>query len=317
MNTQKVLVSIDTEAPIGVNGIDSLVLGQTAHGDYGINYMMDVFDGYGIKGLFFVDIAEAWEYGDKKIASVLKMIDKRGHDIGVHIHPDRMADKEKRYLWQYSKQEQCEMIKKCTEFYSIVLGKKPKSFRAGRYGANNDTIDILNELGYQYDLSMFYGMKKRCRISNEYSTINQVKKIDKIVEIPVTVYKSFSLLKYARYDKFDESIPYGEFKLVLSAIKNGGNVDIISYFMHSFSFLEWRKTPDTPLLNIANQRRIIKMLDFMNEDPSIKFICEKDLGSISLENPEEDLDLSSDIRELPYSIARAYRIIRDKAINNI
>ena len=42
-------------------------------------------------------------------------------------------------------------------------------------------------MGYKYDMSMYYGMKKRCRISNEYETINRVKKLENLYEIPVTM----------------------------------------------------------------------------------------------------------------------------------
>ena len=55
---------------------------------------MDVCDTYNVKALFFLDFAEAWDYGCDKIKEVVKLILKRGHDIGVHIHPDHMLDKD-------------------------------------------------------------------------------------------------------------------------------------------------------------------------------------------------------------------------------
>ena len=111
MSGKPVLVSIDTEGPCGCNFVDKLIWGRTVDGvNAGIEMLLDIFDSNGVKGLFFVDIAEAWECGSDSIREVLLYIDGRGHDIGVHIHPDRMCDSNRRYLWEYSVAEQRDMI---------------------------------------------------------------------------------------------------------------------------------------------------------------------------------------------------------------
>lgn len=318
MQMQKILVSIDTEAPIGESGIDKLIYGNTADGEFGINFMMDIFDSYGIIALFFVDIAEAWEYGKDKIVKVMEDIERRGHDIGVHIHPDRMADKDRRYLWQYSYEEQFEIIEKCTELYEETLGRKPLSFRAGRYGADNNTIDIVSNLGYKYDMSMYYGMKKRCKIDGDYATINRVKENGRVMEIPVTTFKSFSAFGYSRQDKLDESMPYGEFRLLFNEILDNGYVDIASFFMHSFSFLNWRKKPESPSFDYRSDKRIRRMIDYMKSQNKTIFIKEADLEKVHQGNDaDRQLDLSRNVEELPYAVRRAYKIISEKMVRNV
>ena len=257
MTQQLFLVSIDTEAPAGNDAVNNMIYCKTDSGEYGINHIMDMLDSYDIKGLFFVDIAEAWHYGEEKIKKVLFDIDNRNHDIGVHIHPDHMTDPDRRFLWQYSFDEQYEIIKKCTEFYESVLGRKPLSFRAGRYGADNNTIKILSMLGYKYDMSMYYGMKKRCKIDGEFETINNVKLLPGgVYEIPVTVFKSFDFIGYKRFDKLDESMPYGEFVGVVKEMLTSRSVSVGSFFMHSFSFVDWRKNPNKPVYRETNDKRI-------------------------------------------------------------
>ena len=317
MSAQKVLVSVDVEAPVGENGVDNLIYGKINSSEYGIKHIMDILDDYQSKGLFFVDIAEAWEYGEKVIVDVLKYIDDRGHMVGVHLHPDRMADKNRRFLWQYTYDEQFSLIMQCTDFYVNALGKKPVSFRAGRYGANNDTIKILNLLGYRIDMSMYYGMKKRCRIDGEYETINRLKLMDTVIEAPVTVFKSFDFGGYTRFDKIDESMPLAEFKYVLSRNEKENSVDVISFFMHSFSFLDWRANPDSPSFSEKSDTRIRKMLNEIN-NRNYEFIGENELlDKTEFIDDKIILNTSRGIYALYFDVIRAFKIIKEKVVRDI
>lgn len=279
---QKILVSIDTEGPDGKYPVEHLIYGQASDGkEYGINYLMDIFDEYHIKALFFVDIAEAWNYGTDKIRKVLLDIEQRGHDVGVHIHPDHMADKNRKYLWQYSYEEQNRIISKCTDFYVETLKRMPKSFRAGRYGANMDTLKIIGDLGYQYDMSEFYA-NKRCGIKPEL-TCNKIKKVDEcgIIEVPVTTYKSIQIKKYQRFDKIDTSMSPLEFNKIFDLIISTKEVDVVSYFVHSFSLLDWRKDPDNPIYEKASEKKMRCHLKKMLDEGAGCFISENDLDSIN------------------------------------
>ena len=318
MKLQKVLVSIDVEAPIGDEGVEKLIYGKSGESEYGINYIMDILDSLEIKGLFFVDIAEAWEYGEDAIRDILLTISRRGHSVGVHLHPDRMNDKTRKYLWQYTYEEQYEMIKKCTEFYIDTLKKRPISFRAGRYGADNNTLDILNELQYKIDMSMYYGMRKRCHISDRYETVNSIKCIQNIIEVPVTVFKSFDLFGYKRFDKIDESMPFGEFKYALGKAKKEQSVSVVSFFMHSFSLLNWRSNPDKPVFNKKNELRIKKMLEYCKQN-GYQFIGEKSCLETSVleATNKKILNTSKGIKGIGYAIIRAFKIVKEKMIRNI
>ena len=109
---QKVLVSVDTEGPAGELPVERMIYGQARDGkEYGISFLMDLFDKNNIKALFFVDIPEIVDHGEEKIAKVMHDIVDRGHDVGVHVHPDHMADINRRYLWEYTADEQYEIIK--------------------------------------------------------------------------------------------------------------------------------------------------------------------------------------------------------------
>lgn len=317
MSGKPVLISIDTEGPCGRNPVDKLIWGRTANGvNAGIEMLLDIFDSNGVKGLFFVDIAEAWECGNDSIQEVLLYIDSRGHDVGVHIHPDRMCDVNRRYLWQYSADEQRDMITKCTTFYEECLGRKPKSFRAGRYGINEETFNILRECGYEYDMSIFYGNKYCC--VKDSITCNKVVDIESIKEIPVSVFKSFNAHIYERYDKVDVSMDMSEFKRVFNRMANDDSIDVISFFAHSFSLLNWRKNPDSPIFLKREAIKLDAMIKYMKKLGCV-FVDENYLETLNFENDSKlsVTDYSKGIVTWWYFLKRAIKVIKAKLVNNI
>lgn len=279
---QKVLVSIDTEGPAGTDPIERMIYGKTVDGkEYGIRYLMDMFSERGIRGLFFVDIPEIVDHGEDKIERVLKDINEKGHDVGVHVHPDHMADINRRYLWQYSREEQYEIIARCTDLYEKILKKQPLSFRAGRYGADNNTLEVLDELGYKYDMSEFYA-SRYCKIDPPV-TWNRIVTCGKngLKEIPVTTFKSLSTPFYSRNDQIDSGNERSEFKRNIKAITSTGTVDVISMFFHSFQFLDWRKHPDQPTFSRKRWKKSISNLDLLISQ-KLDFISEKDLAELPI-----------------------------------
>ena len=256
------IFTVDVEGHVGIDPVNRLIYGKTANGELcGIDMIMDMLEVFSIKGLFFVDIAEAWDYGKEKIIGVLKHISERGHDVGVHIHPDHMADRRRLFLSEYSWDEQYEIIAKCTELYSQALQKGPIAFRAGKYGANRETLDILGRLGYKADLSQFYG-QKWCHINPPVAKVNVQKLDNGMLEIPVTAYISLNTAVYSRYDKVDCGQRFSEFKTLFQKLELNGN-DIVVLFAHSFSLLNWRRTPNNPQLNREMKNRLEKQLAFV------------------------------------------------------
>lgn len=311
---QKVLISIDTEVPAG--NIDSLIYGRTKNGkEYGIRYLMNLFDRHNAKGLFFVDLAEAWDYGEEGISKVVKEIKECGHDVGVHLHPDHMSDRNRRYLWQYSYDEQYEMISKCTELYFKITGNPPLSFRAGRYGANDETIKILENLEYKYDMS-YFANNKYCKIqSNQF---NRLFYIGNILEVTVTTFKSLSTPFYERYDKMDSGQMVGEFKRILRNIEENNLVDIASFFVHSFSFLNWRINPYSTTLDRRMEKRIKQNLRTVSESEFSTFISEADIEKISVSSyNDRELNCANGLKQYFYFCDRAFEVLKARTVRNV
>jgi peptidoglycan/xylan/chitin deacetylase (PgdA/CDA1 family) len=309
---QKIIFTVDVEGHVGENPVSRLIYGAVDEKEYGIAALMDMLDHYKIKGLFFVDIAEAWDYGEEKISGVLKFIKNRGHDVGVHIHPDHMADKKRLFLSEYSYDEQYKMIKQCTDFYKKVLGEQPIAFRAGKYGANWITLEILAKLGYKVDFSQFYG-QKWCHINPCCTKTNTIQLDTGLIEVPVSTYKSFDKTFYSRYDKIDAELMFMEFQSVITKMKNSNSYNIIVMFAHSFSLLNWRRKPNTPSYDKAKHNKLKKQLEYVSQN-SYTFISLEDVVNM------EKID-SSEINELEackgpltwlYLISRIYLVLKAK-----
>ena len=316
---QKVLISVDTEGPAGSLPVERMIYGQARDGkEYGIRFLMDFFEQESVKALFFVDIPEIADHGEEKISRVMLDIAEQGHQVGVHVHPDHMADSARRYLWQYSMEEQYEIIARCTEFYQKVLKKAPLSFRAGRYGANNDTLTVIEKLGYHYDMSEFYA-SRYCKIDPPV-TWNRVVKCGEgqLREVPVTTVRSFALPFYSRNDQIDSGRRPSEFRRFMKEIQKTEAVDVVSMFFHSFQFLDWRMNPDAPVFSKKKYDYVVRNMKCL-KDSGTAFITEDDLATIpeNLTDKLGPVDVSKGPAAYYYFLIRTVHVVSNKLVRNV
>lgn len=308
------LITIDTEGPLGNNPVDNLIWGKTDQGYFGIDYIMDICDSFNTKALFFVDFAEVWSFGEEAINDVVSRIDSRGHEVGVHIHPDHMGDSSRKFLWQYSKVEQQKIITLCSEKYKKMIGKDPLYFRAGKYSANNDTLEIIASLGYKYDLSEFYG-KQWCGIDPPI-TADMPCRYGRLVEIPVSAFRSVHLFGVNHIDKLDLEMVSAEFKYVVNKYKKFDSC-ILIVFLHSFSLLEWRKRPDSPIPSYPAINKVRTGIEYVSKCPDIELLdpgsCHtlieaKKIKIADRGNSKPRVSINNPIAALAFAIATAWRI---------
>ncbi|MBN2019736.1 MAG: hypothetical protein JW749_05870 [Sedimentisphaerales bacterium] len=90
---------------------------------------------------------------------------KRGAEIGAHLHSEYIEPKRKYQViagtasdefpcYAYDTGVESEKIKNLTALIEKNLGIRPVSYRAARYGADLDTIKILEKLGFKVDSSL-------------------------------------------------------------------------------------------------------------------------------------------------------------------
>lgn len=152
------------------------IAGETANGAAaGIFYQMDVLDRYGLKATFFVDPMPTLVWGVEAVADVVGPIVERGHDVQLHLHSEWLefagaanpiAGRTGRDIKNFSLDDQCKLLDYAREALVAAGAPPPVAFRAGNYGANDDTLRALAAVGICFDTSHCPGIARSdCAIS--------------------------------------------------------------------------------------------------------------------------------------------------------
>ena len=200
----RLYITIDTEYSFGMarrmsgggraENFASAIIGTTPTGPLGIHYQMDRFDAHGIKAVFFVDPMPALVWGTEAIAEVVGPIVARGHDVQLHLHSEwlelagsanPLGSQTGGNLRDFGFDQQCTLIGYARGVLIAAGAPAPVAFRAGNYGANDDTLRALAELGIAYDTSHCPGIaKSECRISLGADD-RQVQRHCGTIEVPI------------------------------------------------------------------------------------------------------------------------------------
>lgn len=165
-----VLITVDTElsallqqrgVPPAAN-LASSILGETAAGAYGIGWQMDRLEEQGLTGIFFVDPLPALVHGEGLVADIVGPIVARGHDVQLHLHTEWLqwarespvGGRRGTYLKDFSRADQHVLLALARDLLIRAGAPSPVAFRAGNYGANDDTLAVLAALGIRWDSSV-------------------------------------------------------------------------------------------------------------------------------------------------------------------
>ncbi|MAE42879.1 hypothetical protein CMO93_03845 [Candidatus Woesearchaeota archaeon] len=148
----------------------------------GIRNLTNIFEKHGIKTTFFLSTqcfsSKGTEY--KKIKNELNSTIKKGHEIGLHLHPDsdfalqkKLSKKfEATSAFFYGYEEKLEIIKAAKDLVRENLGtasyKKLISFRWGNWALDTGGAKALNKLGFKIDSSAVSGIKGHTHDTMKY-----------------------------------------------------------------------------------------------------------------------------------------------------
>lgn len=109
---------------------------------------------------------------DEKSVIAFKTL-KGNYELGTHLHADYIEPLKKYEVYDgtltsdfqcdFEYQIQKSKVENLTELFRARFGYYPASFRAGRFGANSETINILEQLGYKVDSSVLPGLRERTK----------------------------------------------------------------------------------------------------------------------------------------------------------
>lgn|GEM_PF-95960 len=202
--TTSVYLTVDTELSSmhyrrhGPAGLDdnfaTSILGRTSAGDVGIVYQMKRLEAFGLKGVFFVDPLVALVAGQDMVNRIVHPILDAGHDVQLHSHaewielaPPTLTDgRIGRNMADFDVEDQVRILDYGMERLQATGAPRPVAFRAGNYGANDDTLRALARIGIHYDTSYSPDYSESvCGIDMPPGSALPVMRYD-VVEVPVS-----------------------------------------------------------------------------------------------------------------------------------
>lgn len=183
----RVLITIDTEYSSGLytgpgaadraDNFARSIACNTPQGPAGIAHKLDLLARHGQKAVFFVDPMPALVWGVAAIEDIVGPIIAAGQDVQLHCHTEWLAlagaanllasKRTGQNLADFPFEEQCAILDYARTTLMAAGASAPVAFRAGNYGADDNTLRALASLGIVYDSSHCPAMAgtSACRIS--------------------------------------------------------------------------------------------------------------------------------------------------------
>ena len=166
----QVLLTTDTEMSSalhdeGVSAADNYarsIEGKCVNGHrWGVGYELDELQRWGLQTVFFVDPMPVLVYGPQLLADIVGPIVERGHEAQLHIHTEWLAfapdspveGRTGRNIADFSREDQRTLLALGRDLLVEAGAPSPTAFRAGNYGANEDTLRALSDVGIGWDSS--------------------------------------------------------------------------------------------------------------------------------------------------------------------
>ena len=196
------LITVDTELSSllherGISLEDNIRLSiwAEARGQaYGIGWQMAELERHGLKGVFFVDPMPALVYGTEFLKPIVTSIVDRGHEVQLHVHSEwlrwaRHSPVEGRLgrnIGDFSMDDQITLLRLGRQWLKEAGAPAPMAFRAGNFGANDDTLRALGHVGMTWDSSVNPAYHRYgCRISGARDQVAPTSSFD-VCELPVS-----------------------------------------------------------------------------------------------------------------------------------
>jgi hypothetical protein len=165
----KVLLTVDTELSALLHqrgfspraNFESSILGRTEAGDYGIIWQMEQLNARGLTGVYFIDPMPALVYGIDVIRDIVALVLQHGHEVQLHCHTEWLEWAEKspvagrtgRNIGDFSLEDQMVLLALARDLLEEAGSPALTAFRAGNFGANDDTLRALAAIGLSWDSS--------------------------------------------------------------------------------------------------------------------------------------------------------------------
>jgi len=241
----------------------------TPGGSVGVGFQLDTFDRHGLKAVFFVDPMPAMLWGVAAIEDVVGPILAKGHDVQLHLHTEWLAlagsanplgSRTGVNLKDFDFEDQCALIDYAADVLLSAGAPYPVAFRAGNYGANDDTLRALADLGIEYDTSHCPGFPASpCEISLGADDRQPVRHFG-TTEVPIGCVGDMLSLRHAQLTALSSDE-------LLAAVEHARDNAVSNFTMvsHSFELL----SRDRSKINRIVKRRFERLCEGIAEMPGV------------------------------------------------
>lgn len=202
-----VFYTVDTELSPGLHqrgltpleNLNANVFGITRRGEWGIRYQIERLNAHRLKGVFFVEALCAY-LGDPDILKrIVEPVLEGGHEVQLHLHTewlkwidkDPVGGRRGENISDFDAADQVRLLELGLVALTQAGVPKPTAFRAGNYGANNDTLRALSRLGVRYDTSYNQPFLLDCCRIVCPAPLYQPAALDGVIEVPVTFFEDY------------------------------------------------------------------------------------------------------------------------------
>jgi len=167
----------------------------TPDGPAGISHKLALLNAHGQKAVFFVDPMPALVWGVAAIEDIVGPIIEAGQDVQLHCHTEWLelagaanplaSGRTGLNIADFPLEEQCRILEYARTTLMAAGAPQPVAFRAGNYGANDDTLRALAMLGIAYDSSHCPALPDgACKISLGTEMRDPLEHLG-VIEVPV------------------------------------------------------------------------------------------------------------------------------------
>jgi hypothetical protein len=316
----RIYITIDTEYSAGLarkhagggraDNFARSIACETPAGAVGVGYQMDVFARHGLKAVFFVDPMPALLWGVEAIADVVGPIVTRGHDVQLHLHTEWLAmagaanplgTRGGDNIKDFCLDEQVRLLDWARGILVAAGAPEPCAFRAGNYGANDDTLRALATLGMHYETSHCPGIAgSLCAIGLGREDRAPVARLG-VIEVPIgCIAARGGGLRHAQLTALSA-------QEILAAIAHCRSTGTESFTLvsHSFELL----SRDRSRINQVVRRRFEKLCAVLGDQPDA-------VTATYADDPPQPLVPGARVPVLPHSALRTGWRLAEQAVAN-
>lgn len=318
----RVFITIDTEYSSGLytgphaadraENFARSIACITPKGPAGISHKLELLARYGQKAVFFVDPMPALVWGIAAIEDIVGPIIDAGQDVQLHCHTEWLAlagsahplasGRTGRNLADFPFEEQCAILGFARDTLMAAGAPAPVAFRAGNYGANDDTLRALAGMGIAYDSSHCPALAGSgdCRISLGPEVRDPVLHHG-VIEVPAG---SIGTLGGGQRHAQITALTLGEMVAAIAHARDTGreNFTLVS---HSFELINRRKLA----VNAIVRRRFTGLLRALATMPGVATGNYRDA-------PPQVCTYPAPSQPLPASAIRTGRRLAEQLVSN-